>query len=152
MCRLVRVFRIYLAVYLDSNFGLLFFWQTFRSSRGKYVNDLVVGETLRQALQGHPRIGEMSERLKTNIERYILNELIMASEGDPVYYKQRSHSIVPISSLVDESDLKPTCRPRCYSTGGEPLLHRTPTKDKANRAKKTLVESITHVSFNQLDR
>jgi len=94
----------------------------------------------------------MSERLKTNIERYILNELIMASEGDPVYYKQRSHSIVPISSLVDQFDLKPKCRPRFYTTGGEPIFHRTSTKEKATRAKKTLVESITHVSFNQLDR
>ncbi|XP_066933145.1 uncharacterized protein [Clytia hemisphaerica] len=118
-----------------------------RTSRGKYVNDLVVGETLRQALQGHPRIGEMSERLKNNIERYILNELIMASEGDPSHFKQRSQSIVPISSLVDEWDLKPTCRPRFYSQ----IDYTRPPYIKDARPKAALVQSITHVSFNQLD-
>lgn len=147
----------YLSIYLS------FF--LYRTSRGKYVNDLVLGETLRQALQGHPRIGEMSEKLKNNIERFILNEMIMASsiasggggenggvnsEGaSSVTYKQRSQSIVPISSLVDESDLKPTCRPRFYSTGDGFYNSRPPPK--SIRPKKALVQSITNVSFNQLD-
>ena len=129
------------------------FYFVFRSSRGKYVNDLVVGETLRQALQGHPRIGEMSERLKINIERYILNELIMASEGDPVYYRKRSQSVVPISSLVTESELKPSCRPRCHSSGDfiNNRPPRPPTRDKTTRAKFTLIQSVASVSFGQLD-
>lgn len=127
----------------------------YRTSRGRYVNDLVVGETLRQALQGHPRIDEMSEKLKNNIERYILNEMIMSSDNyggdgnDSGSYKSRSHSIVPISSLVDESDLKPTCRPRFYSTGNG--FHDSRQPNKSIRPKKALVQSITSVSFGRLD-
>ena len=115
----------------------------------------MVGETLRQALQGHPRIGEMSEKLKNNIERYILNEMIMASDNystdgnETGSYKPRSQSIVPISSLVDESDLKPTCRPRFHSTCEGFYSNKQPSK--SIRPKKALVQSITSMSFGRLD-
>ena len=68
--------------------------------------------------------------------------------NDYVCYKPRSQSIVPISSLVDESDLKPICRPRFYSTGD--VFYNKPP-NKSVRPKKALVQSITSVSFGRLD-
>lgn len=118
----------------------------------KYVNDLVVGETLRQALQGHPRYFQMSERLKNNIEKYILNELIMTSassnDGGDNHLKSRSQSMIPISSLVNASEMRPSCRVRSLSTVDSPKRDRK----SSVRGKLSLIESVNNVSFGQLDQ
>ena len=97
-------------------------------------------------MQGHPRAGVMSQRLKSSIEAYIRNELLIYDHGGGSFARRRSKSLVPLSSLVTEGEMKPVCRPRSSS-----CLERHSSKDRTH-CKEKLVNSVNHVSFNQLDK
>ncbi|XP_057303458.1 kalirin-like isoform X2 [Hydractinia symbiolongicarpus] len=117
----------------------------------QHHSDIVREETLRQALQGHPRLGVMSEKLKDSIERYIITELMDADYAFNCHtmlqnYKNRQRSkSLNASSLVSEEDMRPRCRPRSASCG----LARRPLKDKT--VQSSLVKTVSNVSFHQLD-
>lgn len=102
-------------------------------------------------MQGHPRLGVMSEKLKDSIERYIITELMDADYAFNCHtmiqnYKNRQRSkSLAATSLVSDEDMKPRCRPRSASCG----LARRPLKDKT--VQSSLVKTVSNVSFHQLD-